>query len=64
MIWLLDHGLPLDNVIYYSHTDKFGFGWRSPVSPEVKSKILDLMSEFPFNYEITATDGKLERHND
>jgi hypothetical protein len=56
MLWLWDHGVSLDNVIYYSHTRKFSFGWRSAVSPEVKSALLDLLCEFPFAYEIKATD--------
>lgn len=52
MMWLWNHGLSLSNVIYYSHTSTFSFGWHSPVSPEVRSKLLDLLSEFPFEYEI------------
>lgn len=57
MMWLWDHGISLDNVIYYSHTQVFSFGWRSPVSPEVKSRLLDLLSEFPFQYEIKPATG-------
>ncbi len=51
-LWLMDHGINTDNVIYYAHTDKFCFGWRHPVEPVIKSDILDIISEFPFNYEI------------
>lgn len=51
MLWLWDHGVSLDNVIYYDHSGKFSFGWRSPLSPEVKSALLDLLCEFPFDYE-------------
>jgi hypothetical protein len=58
MLWLWDHGVSLDNVIYYSHTGKFSFGWRSPVADEVKAALLDLLCEFPFPYEIKATSGK------
>jgi hypothetical protein len=54
MLWLWDHGVSLDNVIYYPHAGKFCFGWRSPLAPEVKSALLDLISEFPFEYEIKA----------
>lgn len=50
-LWLWDHGVDLENVIYYSHTSKFSFGWRSPLSPSVKSKMLDVLSGFPFDYE-------------
>ncbi len=54
MLWLLDRGLKIDNVIYYSHTKNFSFGWRSPVSAGVKSNILEVISEFPFPYEIKS----------
>jgi hypothetical protein len=50
-LWLWEKGLDLDNVIYYSHTSKFSFGWRSPLDPILKSKLLDVLSEFPFEYE-------------
>lgn len=56
--WLLDAGLNIENCIYYSHTDRFSFGWRNPVDAEVVSAILDVISEFPFDYEIKCADGK------
>lgn len=52
MIWLLDRNLGTDNVIYYSHTGKFCFGWRSPLAPEVASRMLVLLADFPFAYEM------------
>lgn len=56
-IWLLDHGVQIDNVIFYNHTQRFGFGWRSPVSEAVKSDLLDILTEFPFDYDIKAEKG-------
>lgn len=56
-LWLWDHGMNLDNVIYYSHTGVFCFGWREPVSASVESAILDFISEFPFAYEIKSVNG-------
>lgn len=56
--WLLDHGLKIDNVIYYDHTRKFSFGWRSPVDAEILAEILSVIDEFPFGYEITCADGR------
>lgn len=53
-LWLLDHGLSIENVIYYSHTDIFTFGWREKVTDAEASKILDVISEFPFEYEIKS----------
>lgn len=52
LLWLMDRGVGIDNCIYYSHTDIFCFGWRSPVSEAVRSSLLDALVEFPFNYEI------------
>jgi hypothetical protein len=52
MLWLINHGQDVENVIYYNHTGKFCCGWRKALSSEEKSKILDLVSEFPFEYEI------------
>lgn len=51
-IWLMDSDVNIDNCIYYEHTNKFSFGWRSPVSASVKSRLLDILVEFPFEYEI------------
>lgn len=59
MIWLLDKGLKIDNVIYYTHTDRFSFGWRQAVDDGVVSEILEIISEFPFNYEIKCADGRM-----
>lgn len=58
LIWLLDHGIKIDNCIYYSHTAKFSFGWRSPVSDDIRGRLLQIISEFPFPYEIKCADGK------
>jgi len=52
LLWLMDNGVSIDNVIYYNHTHRFCFGWRSPVSQAVKSKLLDVLCEFPFDYDI------------
>lgn len=52
LIWLLDHGVKIDNVIFYDHTGRFGFGWRQPVGEAVKSDLLTILCEFPFDYDI------------
>lgn len=57
-LWLMDRGIKTDNCIYYSHTDRFSFGWRQPVDEALKSALLDIMSEFPFRYEIKCADGR------
>ena len=52
LLWLMDHGLSVENVIFYSHTGRFGFGWRTPVSDEVHSVLVDELCEFPYDYDI------------
>jgi len=54
--WLLDHDVNTDNCLYYSHTGRFRFGWRTPLSAELKSALLDILVEFPFDYDI-ETEG-------
>lgn len=58
MLWLLDHGLKIDNVIYYNHTGRFGFGWQKLISADVLSELLDVISEFRFPYDIKCADGR------
>lgn len=55
---LLDMGVSIENVIYYNHTGRFSFGWRQALDAEVVSAILDVISEFPFPYEIKCADGR------
>lgn len=52
MLWLLDHGMQLENVIFYNHTRSFSFGWRTPYTGEARLKILDLLKQFPFEYDV------------
>lgn len=57
--WLMDNGINTDNVIYYGHTNIFCFGWRgNGISKELESDLLDVISEFPFPYEIKCEDGR------
>ena len=52
LLWLLDAGINIENVIFYSHTGRFCFGWRTPLSPAVESELLDLLCEFLFDYDL------------
>lgn len=58
MLWLMDRGVKTDNVIFYTHTGRFGFGWRAPVNAEILSGLLDIISEFAFAYDIVTADGR------
>lgn len=65
MIWLLDHdlgGLACDNTIYYPHTGKFSFGWRTAIDGAVAHEIMGKLSDagFPFPYDVVTSNlGKL-----
>lgn len=58
-IWLIERGLPIDNAIYYTHTGRWCFGWRQELTPEDRSALLDVLSEFPYEYDLKG--GKQER---
>ena len=52
MLWLLDAGIPTENLIFYPHTRTFCFGWRNPVSKEVRAELVEKLKQFPFDFEI------------
>lgn len=61
-LWLMDRGLNTSNVIYYKHIGPgvFSFGWRTKLDKETADSLLDIMSEFPFEYQLdTDHRGKL-----
>lgn len=65
MLWLLDHdlgSLACDNVIYYSHTGRFGIGWRTKLQGSLAHEIMGQLSDggFPFPYDVETVDlGRL-----
>lgn len=50
--WLLDNGIDEGNAIFYTHTGRWCFGWRKKYSEKDRSHLLDVISEFPFLYDI------------
>lgn len=57
--WVLDNVPGLHgNWLFYTHTGRHCFGWRTPLGAEVLSGLLDKISEFPFAYEIKCADGR------
>lgn len=58
-IWFMDRDINVHNCIYYKHNQTFSFGWRSPVDPEIEKALLEIVSEFPFKYEIKCADGRV-----
>lgn len=58
ILWLIDHDIDPGLVIFYSHTERFCFGWRHPLDPEQKAELLEkLGSEFPYDYDIKQTEA-------
>lgn len=60
-MWLIDNGLgqlAANNVIFYDHTGRFGFGWRKPLGAAELSVLLDQISEFGWPYDIKTEDGR------
>ena len=44
--------IPLDNVIFYEHTETFCFGWRNGMSDEVKEVLKEKLKDFPYKIEL------------
>lgn len=55
--WFLDRGMRDDNVVYYDHTDTVCFGWRTPLTDAEVSRLLDVISGFPWEYRIKRQNG-------
>lgn len=51
MLWLIDHGIETENCIYYSHTNKFCFGWRQSLAESVKEELKARLVDFPYPVE-------------
>lgn len=56
--WLMDRGFNTTLATYYSHTGRFGFGWQRPLSADLVPALLEVISEFPFPYDIKCDDGR------
>jgi hypothetical protein len=54
-LWLLGRNMKLDP-IFYSHTRRFCFGWIQPLAPNETDRLLEVISEFPWPYDIKTTD--------
>ena len=57
-LWFMDRGIRTDNLIFYTHAGRFSWGWKTPVSADFLSHLLDVITEFPFPYDIKCADGR------
>ena len=48
----------LDNWIFYTHTGRHAFGWRTALGQVQLDAILEVISEFPFSYDLICADGR------
>lgn len=51
-MWCMDRGISIDNLIFYSHTGRFSFGWINKLSVGTASKLRESLAGFPFPYDI------------
>ena len=51
-LWLVEHDLPTDNAIFYSHIGSWCFGWRKPYTEVARIELLARLSRFPFSYDV------------
>ncbi|MFA5346541.1 MAG: hypothetical protein WC294_00220 [Methanoregula sp.] len=52
--WLIENGIKaeyIENCIYYSHTGRFCFGWRNPLTEAEKAELKGALCEFMFDYD-------------
>jgi hypothetical protein len=61
-LWLMNHGIKTGNCIYYSHTDRFCFGWRKVLAGAELSALQDALCEFPYDYDLTTTVNDCYRY--
>jgi hypothetical protein len=50
--WLINHNIPYDNWIYYSHKKEFCWGWRNPISEQEIKKHSKTLKDFPYPFTI------------
>lgn len=58
LLWVLDHGMTTDNVIFYSHTGRTCIGWRKPIGPAMLAKLRPMLDTFPGLYTIEVEGGE------
>lgn len=49
---IVESGLDYNNCIYYSHTGRFCFGWRTSLTEAEKIEIGEKLKKFPYNYDM------------
>lgn len=49
---IIEAGLPFDNCIYYNHSGRFCFGWRTPLTEAEKIEIGNKLKKFTFEYDM------------
>jgi hypothetical protein len=53
--WLIEHDVNIDNCIYYNHTGRFCFGWRSAIDEKALPGLVQKLAGFPYEYDIKKT---------
>ena len=50
--WLIDRDMDFENVIYYSHTKQFCFGWRNPIGSTDAISLKKKLKGFPYTFDV------------
>jgi hypothetical protein len=61
-LWVLNAPLPVrleSEVIWYGHTGRVCFGWNHALSADDVAQLLEVISEFPWPYDIKCADGRV-----
>lgn len=57
-LWFIEQGIPVDNCIFYNHTERFCFGWRNRNQAQksftgaAREALLAKLARCPFNYDV------------
>lgn len=52
LLWLIDRGMSVKNVIFYSHVPEWCFGWQKPFTGKARETLLESLRDFPFPYDV------------
>lgn len=59
MTWLLDHGVPPENFIFYKHIGRWAAGWRQKLDDSIAKDLVASLRGFPFPVDVHGDSGVL-----
>lgn len=55
--WLMDRGINTANIIFYNHSGRWSWGWRTKVNTALLPDVSAKLAGFPFHIDIECADG-------